>query len=315
MPTVQNPLHPIEAETEMALAKRRDRDKIVLENDGALARLRYPSNEERAIRANIAAKTMAGLGIDVAADYKQLEELSRNRAGLFAEAAKDRYQYRHAQRLEPPTPPPPPTPTDHSFWWARTDWSGSIYQWGEYEIDSGMPSGAVVFYGWISEHHGDLRQGSFWAKAQFELQRNRVPASRSNRWISAPVADIAGTIQGMAPALNFWQPFDGDHWAKCSMTCSQTLYQHGFGGEDVVLGRNEVTTSLFAHENGGDTTKVLPGAQAMPVVEFSIPGVADSVWADLQISFAYQVEGTDSYVRFTDNPVSLTFRQWEPIGK
>lgn len=313
MPSIQNSLHTIDAETENALMKYRERDKALLESNGALARLRHPTKDERLFRQQIAGKAMKAFGLDVATEYKQLEELSKNRVALFAETARDRYVIHQPARL---APTPTPVPTDHSFWWSKTEWTpANLYKWAEYEISGSMPGDAVVFYGWVAEHNGDLRQGSFWARAEFELQRNRVPPSRSNRWISAPTVDIRGTISGIAPAFDPWQPFDGDHWAKCSMTCAQRIYQHGFGGEDVELANQRETTRLFDHENGGSTNYVLPGVRAMPAVEFPIPGVADSVWATLEIAFAYQVEGSGSFVDFAEDPVALTFRQWEPIGK
>jgi hypothetical protein len=93
----------------------------------------------------------------------------------------------------------------------------------------------------------------------------------------------------------------------------QRLFQNGFGGPIVLADRSEGRVLIDRQNDGGETRAVLPGALAMPVLDFRPVAVAESVWASLEVRIDYQIEGDASSLRFYDQPIEIAFAQWVPF--
>ncbi|MCZ8099744.1 MAG: hypothetical protein O9972_17725 [Burkholderiales bacterium] len=310
MSIAMNELHLFDEPSSALIAALSKSDEEERARREALAGLLRPTAVERSEAARIGRRLLAGLREEARPEADRVRTLKIERHRILS----DLLDSARNSRFRPPiVVDPVPAPVDHSFWWASTEWApADEYEWGKFEIEGTWRNGKVVFSGWLYKTDGDLTSGSLRATAWFELQPARLPASPSGVLRSSPSIQIFGTVAGSTDGFDFWQPWEGDKWCRCWLNVRQRLFQNGFGGPIVLADRSEGRVLIDRQNDGGETRAVLPGALAMPVLDFRPVAVAESVWASLEVRIDYQIEGDASSLRFYDQPIEIAFAQWVP---
>lgn len=314
MPSTVNSNHALKPALADLLSQFALRDAEDRKRSAALAALLRPSIVERDLRRAASRRLFATLQGEDGPNLQQIRDLMLDRRKRFSDIIDLERRGPRWPDIEPDVPAVP-MPQDHQFWWAQTDWyPAQRYKWGEYSFDGDYRNGTVVLSGWHSRQDGDLIADSFGASASFELQANRRPATPTGLLRSAPVVRVNGAISGHSDSFDAWHFWEGDKWSKCWMVTRQRLFQYGLGGP-VILGESSETRTLFDRENkGGTETYALPGLLALPVLDFRVRAVEESVWASLEVRFDYQLEGDASSISFYDQPVQIAFEQWSPTA-
>lgn len=202
-----------------------------------------------------------------------------------------------------------PSSTDrasHDFWLANSQW----WHPGDADWRAEPREDGLHFTGHLTHDSGDLRFANFGSVSFFELQPERIPASGSGLWRSAPHVELFGGLVGQTINGGF---FSGDQWSKCWLSLRQTILQFGFGPNPVAIGQALGGRNLMFLE--GESLTAFPrfsGFEGMPVLDFGNINGSLSLWAHLEVRFDIQVEGSGSLV-WTDPDVLLRGFQWPLI--
>ncbi len=181
----------------------------------------------------------------------------------------------------------PPAPVDTTFWFASYTTSCTS-PYGVSEQADGLH-----YTGKKTSDSGSLQFFHYGVKSLYSISHDRIPPSSTGRWVSAPHVELFGRLGGYTGDSGV---FDGDYWSKCWMIRRQTLVQNAFGSPGpvpTVIGEATDVQPVFNEENSHRFVEfTLPGFQAMPAVV--LPSILGGlpIWAELEVRFDVQLEGT-----------------------
>ena len=299
-----NPAHPGTDELAEDLRSTREAELAILARQDEVTKLGRLSEEERISSTSGYEAIAQTLGVDVEDLRTRHHDVVTNKSARLIELLNSPFAqtFTHLSPLN--HEPGPPGPTDHSFWWAETEWAHP----GDFTSD--FRDDGLHFGAGISHHSGDLRIDRFGAWATFEVQPERIPHSSIGRWRSTPHVELFGGVRGYSGTEDI---FTGDLWSKCWMYRRQRLFQRGIGPtgpEPIVRGEREEWQTLIFEEDGGRAVRFdMPGFQWMPPIDFGGVSTADSLFCELKISFEIQVEGAGT-ILWADPEVLLRTFQW-----
>lgn len=279
---LSHPDHPVPDETAQGLDRLGEQEGYAATQRAEIAQLARPSAEERLAKTSLFDAAGKALGVDV--DEHRAQTAARNQAvmGRF-EGADLRTVEPHVGFAPMNFEPPRPQRSDPSFWAATWE----VFHTPPFTAEA-MADG-FHFRGKRTSDSGSLQFLTYGEKARYELHADRVPPSASNRWSSAPHVELFGELMAYTGEGDI---FEGDCWSKCWMTRRQTLVQHIFGGTAKIGEAIEVQTVFFEENVHRHVVHRLPGFQPMPsiVLDGIFGGV--SIWAELEVRFDIQLEGT-----------------------
>ena len=297
-----HPEHPVAPEIAEALRPNNHLEEEAAARRFELATLSRPSDEERAFKGTLQEALLKSQGIDPSqyrSDSLGVKKTRLDRIDNSDVPALQTYLELSPMDFEPPRP----QRSDPNFWAADWNFSGTP----PFTLEA-LPDGFHV-RGKKTYDGGDLLFLSFSERARYELHFDRIPRPDRPPWRSAPHVELFGELMAWTADGDI---FTGDCWSKCWMIRRQTLVQHIFGGT-AKIGEAIEVQHIFNEEDGNRTvTHRLPGFQPMPpVVLNSIFGSA-SIWAELEIRFEIQLEGSSL---FWIHPFDLVIRgfQWPLI--
>lgn len=248
---------------------------------------RRPNIEERLEMSRLTEQMAAESGVN----RETLQRFGEIKKGLFDRTRPKRLLESNPFEIDWPTihnifdqQGPAPKLTDHSFWWATTDW------WGEGGITASFGDDGLSFTGSVNSHDGSLQNYHFGYVSYFEVQPERIPAA--GQLLSAPRVNMSGKFLATTGDEHL---FSGDMWSKCWMHLDHKIYQPVFGGlRD--LGHHHEVQQLVNLDGDQLSEEVwLPGTRALGPIFFSgdvAPAV--SVWARVEVAFHVQLEGAGS---------------------
>jgi hypothetical protein len=300
MTSIDHPSHTVPDEIAESMHGLRQHRLELLDRQQRNAALSRPTAAERDAMRELA---------DVDDErLRRHSDLTRQRLDRILETLRDEPAarvriWRNVELLTLERAPPPPPPVDHSFWWAKTDWSVPLQGAAWFSGDG------LHFTGGPTHHDGDLFFTSFGATAIFELQPARVPRSSTGLWLSSPHIELHGAMMGYTGRPDI---LSGDLWSKCWMHRRQTVLQFASdpGRPPVVLGNGEENDVVIFEENAERLVHVgMPGFKPMPAVTFGNVNPSNSVWVQLEVRFNVQLEGAGTFV-WMDPEVLLRTFQW-----
>lgn len=298
--TRTNPHNPLPPEVAEGFERIAAEEAAATARRVEIAQRARPTQEERDL-----ALEMASLGRTTAIDPDHL----RKRASALKAQQLDRLQvedtpYPASYADRTPMEFEPDAPTDTHFWAADWNWFASP----AFSVQ-GLADG-IHFTGKKTSDSGSLQFYTYGVKSRYGISHDRIPASATGRWRSAPHVELFGRLLAYTGAYDI---FSGDSWSKCWMVRRQTLTQHLFGPSGpvpTVIGEAVDVQQVFNEENRhADREFRLPGFQPMPPVVVNRISGGLTVWAELEVRFDIQLEGTAFHWIFPSD-VLLRMFQW-----
>ncbi|AYC30980.1 hypothetical protein D3880_00635 [Pseudomonas cavernae] len=312
---LKNPEHPTTREEEEALASRREAqlESIALLNQGDFGE--EDRGELLKSRIDVYKEALVPLGVNFdgligklregeKAYISGLEASIKRRKARWATLANDRFSDLVFTV---------PTKVDPYFWWAETTpilMPRTEVQWR----DDGMHvtgSGPKV-----DDRNGTI-SASVGAVARFALQPERIPESKSGRYLSSPHVELFGGLVLHAPDTDWFQ-ITGV--ASCNLFLKQTIYKWLFGppgsGPKIVAQQSSGRQLLYLEEAGFSRHVEMPGFELIPAVSFTNQDFNNTVtlWADVEVRLDIRLRAAGALC-WCDPEILLRHFQWplQPI--
>lgn len=306
-----NPHHLMPAHVAEGLRSYRERKEYEAGLRNEFTRLERPSEVERSSKAEARKSALKAAGVDIERARARASDLREART-RWTQTNDPSVEQQDVELIPIELSPAVPVSTDPSFWAAETRWFGTAPFAASFEADG------LHFTGLLNHDSGNLGFYNFGYVSSFAISPDRLPASPSGRWRSAPHIEIFNQLIGSSQdSFGF-----GDDWCKCWMVRRQTAFQFvfappGASNRHIIGERVDVQTIFFSEDAPFTQFWGGPGFQSMPELILTHPFSAQDIWVDLEVRFDIQLEGS-SQLWIAHGPVHhLLLRgfQWpaEPV--
>jgi hypothetical protein len=280
-----NPNNPIPHEVTEGFQRIAEEEAAATARSVEFATLARPTLEERDLQLELAM-----IGKSPVADPNELHK----RASLVKHDQLDRLQRgdmsvpaSYVSRPPMDFEPSAPEPMDTQFWAA--DWTSSTTP----PFVASSQADGIHFTGRKTSDSGSLQFLSYGVKSRYGISADRIPPSATGRWRSAPHIELFGRLLAYTGSYDI---FTGDCWSKCWMIRRQTLTQFRFGPTGpvpTVIGEGIQVQPIFNEENRHVHVELpMPGFQFMPPVVLTQIFGGLTIWAELEVRFDIQLEGS-----------------------
>lgn len=152
-----------------------------------------------------------------------------------------------------------------------------------------VPGDGFHFRGFWEHHSGSFHTRTLGVLLKYSLSQDRIPASPSGRWRSAPHVDLFGTVFGETLGSDLPPIQLGDHWSKCFLHLRHKLFHPSLPNP---LGEASARVPLFdLQEYELSDRHSFNGFFPLPELEIRgiLPG--EPLNAELEVLFEAQLEG------------------------